>query len=489
MSWLTNLFDRKPASVKSDVPFYFHNTLTGARELFSPLRAGSVTMYSCGPTVYGKQHIGNLKAPLFADLVARVLSEAGFNVKRVINITDVGHLQSDGDEGEDKMEVGAKRDGMRASDIAERYAKLFLDDIKAIGLDLDQIRFPRATEYIKEQIEMVAALEKKDLTYRTHDGIYFDTALFPAYGKLGNIQPTHSREEAVAGIGRRITENKEKRQPADFALWKFSPKGGKREQEWSSPWGLGFPGWHIECSAMIKALLGTEIDIHTGGIDHIPVHHNNEIAQSESANERPLARFWMHEAFVTVADEKISKSLGNDVYLSDIIERGYHPLALRYFFLQAHYRTPISFTWDALDASSEALKRLWRLSRKIHDEAKGRTKASDTSRRMTAILRDDLATPQALALLWETVRDEDMDRSEQLAVINAADAVLGLSLVAGGNASSREPVPEHIQALIMERELARKAGDFGKADAIRIHIGSSGYLVEDGPSGPIVTRT
>jgi cysteinyl-tRNA synthetase len=238
---------------------------------------------------------------------------------------------------------------------------------------------------------------------------------------------------------------------------------------------------------MIKALLGEEIDIHTGGIDHIPVHHNNEIAQSESANGKPLARFWMHEAFVNVADEKISKSLGNDVYLSDIIERGYHPLALRYFFLQSHYRSPISFTWEALEASNEALTRLWRLCAKIADEANGIYKASDASRRMIALLRDDLATPQALALLWETVRDEDLARSEQFEVIRVADSVLGLSLLSGG-ATRPVAVPEHIQALVAERELARRAGDFAKADALRIHIEASGYRVEDGPNGAMVTR-
>lgn len=487
MSWLPTLLAPKPEA-KRGAPVFFANTLTGKRELFSPLRAGSVLMYSCGPTVYSKQHIGNLKAPLFADLIARVLSQAGYRVKRVINITDVGHLQSDGDEGEDKMEVGAKREGLRAGDIAERYTKMFLDDIEAIGLDTSEIRFPRATDYIKEQIAMVKALEERGYTYKTLDGIYFDTSKFAAYGKLGNISPLHSREEALAGIGRRITENKEKRQPADFALWKLTPPGVKREQEWSSPWGLGFPGWHIECSAMAKALLGVELDIHTGGIDHIPVHHNNEIAQSESANGKPLARFWMHEAFVNVADEKISKSLGNDVYLSDIIERGYRPLALRYFFLQAHYRTQVSFTWEALEAANGALTRLYRLAEKIKAEARGRTKVSDTSRRMLALLHDDLATPQALALLWETVRDEDMDRAEQLAVIETADSVLGLDLLSGGQAKVSVEIPSPIQALVHEREIARQNGDFARSDALRVHIASSGYLVEDGPDGAIVTR-
>lgn len=484
MKWLTSLFARESEPAKSDAPLFFTNTLSGKKEAFSSRKAGEASLYSCGPTVYSKQHIGNLKAPIFADLVARVLTSSGYRVRRVMNITDVGHLVSNADEGEDKMEAGARLEGLSAQEIAARYTKAFLEDIKALNIDTDALSFPRATDYIKEQVAMVQTLEEKGYTYKTSDGVYFDTSRFPAYGALSH-GGTAFREEAFAEIGRRIAGNDEKKHPADFALWKFSPHGSQRQQEWSSPWGMGFPGWHIECSAMAKALLGPELDIHTGGIDHIPVHHTNEIAQSESVNGRPLSRFWMHEAFINLGDEKIAKSTGNVIYLSDITERGYSPLALRYLFLQAHYRSPISFSWDALAAANEALGRLSRLTHKINVEARGSLKQSDASRQMIALLRDDLATPAALALLWQSVRDDDMEREEQLAVIDAAESVLGLSLLAPQDTLD---VPAHIQALIDERELARKNGDFDKSDALRIHILEGGYHVEDGPSGTIVTR-
>jgi cysteinyl-tRNA synthetase len=483
MNWFASLFrPRASEPVRSDAPILFTNTLSGKKEIFSSIRAGSVTLYSCGPTVYSRAHIGNLRAYVFSDILARTLSASGYHVRRVMNITDVGHLQGDGDAGEDKIEAGAKKEGMRAEDIVARYTKLFLDDIRLLNIDTSDISFPKATEYIEEQIDIVKRLEERGFTYRTSDGIYFDTKQFPAYGVLDH-SGAKMREEAFAEIGRRIAGNDEKKHPADFALWKFSPRGSKRQQEWNSPWGIGFPGWHIECSAMSRALLGQPLDIHTGGIDHIPVHHTNEIAQSEAAFGKPLARFWMHGAFLTIDNRKISKSEGDDIYLSDIADKGHSPLALRYLFLQAHYRSPLSFTWDSLAAADAALERLQRIARTVHNEAKGRSRQSDASRRMIALLRDDLATPASLALLWETARDEDMSREEQLAVIEAGDAVLGLSLLA-----KEAAIPAHIQALLRERDIARISHDFAKSDALRIHIESSGYHVEDGPSGTIVTK-
>lgn len=488
MSWFKSLFSRAPAAAKSDAPILFTNTLSGKKEVFSSSKAGIATMYSCGPTVYSKAQIGNLRAYVFADTIARVLAGKGYHVRRVINITDVGHLESDSDEGEDKMEKGAAREGISARDIADRYTKLFLEDTALLNIDTSDISFPRATDYIEEQIAIVKQLEEKGYTYRTSDGIYFDTKQFPAYGALDH-GGAKLREEAFAEIGRRITENKDKKHPADFALWKFSPRGVRRQQEWNSPWGTGFPGWHIECSAMSRALLGQPIDIHTGGIDHIPVHHTNEIAQSEAAFGKPLARYWMHQAFLTIGGEKISKSLGNDIYLSDVIERGIGPLALRYLFLQASYHSPLSFTWESLEAANSALERLTRLARTIETEAKGKTKDTDMSRKVTALLRDDLSTPAALALLWEAVKDEDMERDEQLAVVMAADEVLGLSLLTPPAYTPRtESIPAHVQALALEREKARSERDFAKADALRIHIEERGYRVEDGTTGPVVTR-
>ncbi|MES2226124.1 MAG: cysteine--tRNA ligase [Patescibacteria group bacterium] len=479
-------------------PIFFTNTLSGKKEVFVPLKPGIATLYSCGPTVYSKQHIGNLKAPLFGDLVARVLKSNGYRVRRAINITDVGHLVGDGDEGEDKMEVGSKKEGKTAQEVAAHYTKLFLDDIQAINMDTSDILFPHATQYIPEQIAMVQALESKGFVYRTHDGMYFDTSKFPGYGKLGSIPQEFIKDGTAADVGERVAlagrarikQNLEKRNPADFALWKFSALGVVRQQEWPSPWGRGFPGWHIECSAMNKALLGETIDIHTGGIDHIPVHHNNEIAQSENANGKPLARYWLHEAFVNVNDEKIAKSVGNVVYLSDIIERGYHPLALRYFFLQANYRSPMSFTWDALEAANEALTRLWRIARELKTEAKEVSVSSATSERIRTLLRDDLATPKALALLWETVRDEDLSPRVRYGAMLAADEVLGLSL-AEPPFLARTPqttIPTEIQKLSEEREAAREARDFARADELRIHMEKRGYAVEDSPTGPVIVK-
>ena len=475
---------KKPQAQASVAPLFFTNTLTGKKDLFVPLKPGVVSMYSCGPTVYGPQHIGNLRAALFADTIARVLTAAGYHVRRVINITDVGHLVGDGDEGEDKMAVGAAREKVSPEEIANRYTKQYLTDIKSLHIDTDHILFPRASEYIQEQIAMVRSLEEKGYAYAAKGGIYFDTSKLPDYGKLGGIA-----QVKLMG-GARIKMEDGKRSLHDFALWRTAKKGDL--QQWPSPWGLGNPGWHIECSAMIRSLLGAEIDIHTGGMDHIPVHHNNEIAQSEVATGKPLARYWLHEAFITIEGEKISKSLGNEILLSDITARGLHPLALRYFYLQASFRTPVSFSWDALNAANEALTRLWRLSQDVIEDAKNKMSDSPAERTMIAILRDDLATPAALALLWETVRNEDMNASEKLGVLTAADAVLGLSLLTPPEVQgpvATEDLPQEVQVLILKRDEARAAKEYKLSDELREELEYRGYRVDDGPSGTIVTPT
>lgn len=476
-------------------PIYFTNTLSGKRESFAPLKAGVVHMYSCGPTVYGPAHIGNLRSYVFSDLIARTLLESGLHVRRVINITDVGHLVGDAEEGEDKMAVGATREKLRPEDIASRYAGLFIEDIQKLNLDTENILFPKATEYIAEQIAMNKILEERGHTYRIKDGLYFDISTFPNYGKLGlpeeiikdGTAETLLSRASLASQGR-IKTNEEKRNPGDFALWRRAKPHDL--QQWDSPWGFGNPGWHIECSAMIKALLGDTIDIHTGGIDHVRVHHNNEIAQSESANDKPLARYWIHNAFLSVGGDKISKSLNNDVYLSDIISRDIHPLALRYFFLQAHYRTSLSFSWDALIASQEALLRLWKMSEEIRDDAKGVCQSSDASRRIVAILREDISTPQALAFLWECLKDDALSAKEVWGVICAADPILGLSLThppVRTRPYALTELPEDIQTLVIERDSARKAKNFIDADRIRIHLEERGYRVDDGPSGTLLS--
>ncbi|KND50977.1 MAG: cysteine--tRNA ligase [Parcubacteria bacterium C7867-007] len=477
-----------------ETPIFFTNTLSGKKELFAPLRPGNVTMYSCGPTVYNRAHIGNLRPYVFSDLIARVLEQRGFRVRRVINITDVGHLVSDADDGEDKMEKRARETGESAEDIAAKYTSLFQEDIAALNIDTGSILFPRATQYIPEQIAIIQTLEKKGLTYRISDGIYFDTSMFHGYGKLGGIPVSHIKDGSAASLEDRIdlaargriAKNDQKRNPADFALWKSSPAGmQRRQQEWQSPWGMGFPGWHIECSAMSKALLGEQIDIHTGGMDHIPIHHNNEIAQSEAASGRTFSRFWIHNAFLTMEHEKVSKSLGNVIYLSEIIEKGYDPLALRYLFLQAHYRSPVSFTWDSLTASHEALVRLRKGVAELKEAAKGISAPSELQDRMITLMRDDLGTPQALALLWETVKDEDLPPKQAWGVVEVAEAVLGLNLIEGQSATD---IPKEIQELAQKRLHARLSGDYAEADRIRIHIENSGYLVDDTPSGPVLTK-
>lgn len=491
MSWFTKLFTPVSKPTESKAPLFFTNTLSEKKELFVPIRPGQATFYSCGPTVYSRAHIGNLRSYVFSDLIARVLASSGYRVRRVINITDVGHMVSDADDGEDKMEMGAKREGMRASDLAARNTRLFIDDLAALHIDTNSITFPRATEYIKEQIAIIKLLEEKGYAYSTHDGVYFDTEKFAGYGKLGNIDRITSREEATASVGRRIKENMEKRHASDFALWRLSPHGEKRQQEWNSPWGTGFPGWHIECSAMTRALLGQPLDIHTGGIDHIPVHHNNEIAQSEAAYGVPLARFWIHNAFLSIEGDKVSKSLGNDIYLSDIEARGLHPLSLRYLFLQAQYRSPLSFSWEALEAANEALHRLWRLAGEVAEDSRGVARPSDLSRKMIALLRDDLSTPAALALLWEVLKDEELEPSERFAVLECAEQVLGLSLLvppSGQTALQARDIPPDIQKLIKERDVARVQKDYARADELRNQLSKRGYHVDDGPSGAIVTR-
>lgn len=492
-------FTSKAKELK-DGPVFLTNTLGGAKQAFIPLKPGVATLYSCGPTVYSKQHIGNMRAAIFSDTVARVLSQNGFRVRRVTNITDVGHLtgdnEGDANQGEDRMEKSAQETGQKASDIAEHFTKVFTEDIRALGVDTEHIQFPHATQYIPEQIALIQALEKAGHTYRIQDGIYFDTSTFPTYGKLGNIPQELIKDgdlastmERISLVGHgRIKENKEKRNAADFALWKFSLASGVRQQEWSSPWGRGFPGWHIECSAMSKALLGETIDIHTGGIEHIPVHHNNEIAQSESVTHKPLARYWMHGAHLTLDGEKFAKSQGNSLYVSDIIERGYHPLALRYFFLQASYRTTLSFTWEALAGSAEALSRLWKIARIAKEESKGIPVFGEESERIRALAADDLGTPRAIAALWEIVRDDELSAKKIWGAIVTAEEVLGLSLTTPPHARTPDPIPSDIQKLVEEREEARASRDFARADELRIHIENRGYAVEDGAQGPKIHK-
>lgn len=485
MSWFAQIFGKQKKSPQQIPPLFLTNTLSGKKELFVSQKPGIALLYTCGPTMYGPVHIGNLRSYVFSDTLARTLSAAGYRVRRVINITDFGHLISDGDDGEDKMTKGLRRehmeitmDNMRA--LAEKYTTGFIDDLAALNIDTGEIAFPRASDYIHEQIAFIATLEQKGYAYRTKNGVYYDTSRFSGYGQLGGVNTS------TQITGTRAIQNIEKRHPIDFVLWKPDAKLG-----WQSPWGLGFPGWHIECSAMSRSLLGQEIDIHTGGEDLAPVHHNNEIAQSEAASGRTFVHYWMHNAFLTMNGEKASKSVGNVMSLADITTSGYHPLALRYFFLQAHYRTPLSFSQEALAGAASALDRLWRLSREIAQESKRASAPSEARSRFLAAMRDDLASPQAIGVLWESLKSEEYSPKEKWGLFEDADAHLGLSLLHPPKKTllTDGDIPAAIRELLEKRETAREAGDFAEADRIREAIAKGGYRVDDRAGGPVLTPT
>ncbi|MFH1225814.1 MAG: cysteine--tRNA ligase [bacterium] len=444
------------------------NTLTRRKEEFKPLKNKTVGLYTCGPTVYWYQHIGNLRSYIFADLLKRVLLFNDYKVKHVMNVTDVGHLTSDTDEGEDKMEMAAKKEGKKASEIADFYWRIFKQDFKKLNIIEPNI-WCKATEHIKEQIEMVKKLEKNGYAYRTSDGIYFDTAKFKDYNKMTN--------PPAGGEGARVEKNPEKKNPSDFALWKFSEKPGQRQQEWQSPWGLGFPGWHIECSAMSSKYLGEQFDIHTGGEDHIAIHHPNEIAQSEAAfGKKPWVRYWLHGAFLTFKGEKVSKSKGGLYTVSELAEQSFDPLAYRYLCLMTHYRKPLSFSLASLKAAQEGLNNL---RRELPDD-KGKVikKYLDD---FIAAVNDDLNLPKALGVLQKVVKLKDTGRR---VTINEFDKVLGLGL----NEVKQVKIPKEILKLVKERETARQEKNWQKADELRKEIEGLGYAVEDSAGGSQIVK-
>jgi len=479
----------KKEVARSGAPLYLYNTLGRELQQFTlPERVHTVRMYNCGPTVYGVQHIGNLSMFVFTNVLRRALEKNSFPVKQVINITDFGHLVSDADEGEDKMTKGLRREKMKVTMenmavLAERYTQTFFEDLSRLNIDTTKIEFPRASAYIQAQIAMIQALEEKGYAYQKTSGVYFDTSLFPTYGALGGIDLAGLRE------GARVAIDADKNNPTDFMLWKSDEKIG-----WDSPWGKGFPGWHIECSAMIRATLGEQIDIHTGGIEHIPVHHNNEIAQSEAATgKRPFSRFWMHRAHIQIEGGKIAKSDGNVVYLSDIIAQGFHPLALRYLFLGAHYRTNSNFSWEALAASQTAFAKLVALRLSIKG-ATG-TIAPAWQKKFMERINDDLDTPGALAVLWEMTKDKSLSPEVSLATLLDMDQVLGLNLADPDPAArtlaatemqeevSIDSLPEDIQKMITDRESARSEKHWDAADVLRDQIATAGYTIEDSTNG------
>ncbi len=451
-----------------------HNTLSGQVEEFVPLDPGVVKMYHCGPTVYGKQHIGNLSMFVFTDILRRTLEYTGYSVKQVINFTDFGHLTSDGDEGEDKMTKGLKREGLEA--MGKKYGEVFKDDLKRLNIETTGTLFPSASEYVPQQIELIKRLEEKGFAYPGEDGIYFDTAQFPEYGKLGKIN-LRSMDQDFA----RVKTIKGKRNHIDFALWKFN-----KELGWLSPWGKGFPGWHIECSAMIIDILGPQIDIHTGGVEHIPVHHNNEIAQSEAATGlSPFSRFWLHRAHLQIGGEKIAKSEGNTVFLSEIIEKGFSPIAFRYFLLNSTYHTATNFTWEGLEAANNAYKKLKEFMSSPFVSVGGMNNLgsfqvhSEYKKAFTKALENDLNTPEALAIVWNLVKDETVDTGLKRSTLRDFDVVLGLDLA---HRDIEIEIPPHIVELARLRQIAKESKKYDEADKIREEIEKQGYQIRDADS-------
>jgi cysteinyl-tRNA synthetase len=447
-----------------------HNTLTRKVEDFKPLQDKKVKLYVCGLTVYSQPHIGNWVAYIYWDVLVRTLKASGYNVNHVQNITDVGHLTSDEDAGEDKMLKSALKEGTSAWDVAEKYIKIAENEaFDQLGL-LKPDHMPRATEYIPQQIAFVEELEKKGYTYTIKDGVYFDTSKLDNYGQLARLD--------IDGLqfGARV-EDTGKKNPTDFAVWKLSDPAEKRDMEWDSPWGKGFPGWHLECSVMARELLGEQIDIHTGGIDHIPVHHTNEIAQTESVTGKKFANYWMHANHIKVNGTKMSKSLGNIYSLQDVINKGYDLQAFKLMILSKHYQTEGNFTWEILEAAQNRLKR-WQATADLRWQ--GLKAGHDFD--VLEVLQDDLDTPAAVALVDRHFNEYlEANLSPPQTVLDILNSLLGINLL-------KDDISQENKQLIEERGRARETEDWPKADELRDQLGKQGLEVRDTPSGQIWSR-
>jgi cysteinyl-tRNA synthetase len=458
-----------------------YNSLERKKSEFSPIQPGKVGLYTCGPTVYNFAHIGNLRTYIFEDILKRVLRYNDFQVKHVMNITDVGHLTGDRDMGEDKMEKGARREGRTAWEIAEFYTRAFESDIALLNIIEPDI-WVKATDTISDQIELIKILEAKGYTYRTGDGIYFDTARFKDYTRLSHQNIESLRE------GARVEKNPEKRNATDFALWKFSPEGVRRQMEWDSPWGTGFPGWHIECSAMSMKYLGEQLDIHCGGTDHIDVHHTNEIAQSEAATGKKFFNCWMHGAFLIIAGgKKMAKSEGNFLTLQNaFVKKGINPLVYRFAAFQTHYRKPMEYSEESIQAARNGLQHLQNQVRQAAQNStgqKGAVKGEFRTKFLEAI-NDDLNMPRAMAVVQEMLKSS-MGDDDKHATILDYDRVLGLSL---DQVDKPEELPQEIKNLVAERQAARDAKDWAASDRLRDTIQDLGYLVQDAKGGMQVIK-
>lgn len=457
------------------MPISLYDTYAREQREFVPMNSdGEVGIYCCGPTVYNFAHIGNLRTYLFEDILRRTLEASGYKVRHVMNITDVGHLVSDADDGEDKMEKGAARTGKTAFEIAELYTDAFMADLEALNV-LQPVVTCKATDHIAEQIACIEAIEKKGFSYITEDGVYFDTSKDPNYGYLARLDVEGLQAGARVDIG-------DKRNATDFALWKFSPKDEVRQMEWQSPWGKGFPGWHIECSAMAAKYLGTQFDIHCGGKDHIPIHHSNEIAQSHACYGTNLANYWMHGYFLQTDQAKMSKSSGEFLRIASLVEKGIDPLSYRFLCLMAHYRSDITFTWDVLDSAATALDRL---RNSYHKLPEGGSADSGFVERFSNAINDDLNTSQGIALAWELLKSSVND-ADKKATLDVFDAIFGLELASWKPIV--EDIPEEVQALALQRQQARTDKDWAAADTIRDQLSALGYEVKDSADGPVISK-
>jgi len=469
----------KQRKTNKNSPIYLYNTLTRKKDLFEPIKAGKVGMYTCGPTVYGYPHLGNLRTYVFEDILKRTLFYNDYKVNHVMNITDVGHLTNDRDMGEDKVEKEAQKEGKTAWEIAEFYAKAFFDDEKYLNIIKPNI-VCRATDNIKEQIKMIQTLEKKGYTYKTSDGIYFDTSKVSDYTKLSGQHLEELKE------GARVEINDEKQNHTDFALWKFSPTDSKREMEWSSPYGIGFPGWHLECSAMSIKYLGEQFDIHCGAVDFINLHHTNELAQSESVTgKKPWVKYWIHGGFLNLdGGRKMSKSAGDVLTISNIfLNKGINPLAFRFLTLTTHYRKPMDWSDSSVVSAKNGyenllskISNLGNIIGKINSQWKEKFVSS---------INDDLNMPQAMAVLNEMVKS-DILPADKLATALDFDKVLGLKLCEV--IQKKVEIPASVLVLVDERETARKGQNWAKSDELRDKIREFGYEVKDTPAGQDIKK-
>ncbi len=457
-----------------------YNTESRSIDAFESLEAGKVKLYTCGPTVYNYAHIGNLRTYVFEDVLKRVLSRQGFEVNHVMNITDVGHLTDDGDRGDDKMEVGAAREGKTVWELAEHYTEAFRDDIAKLNIEEPKV-WCKATDHIQEQVAMVQELEKRGITYQLEDGLYYDTSKFKDYGKMACLD----LEGQMAG--HRVQQTEGKRNASDFCVWKFSPEDGpKRLMEWDSPWGIGFPGWHLECSAMACKYLGDEIDIHCGGVDHVGVHHTNEIAQTEAITGKKWVQWWLHGEFLLMDEGKMSKSADNFLTLSKLAKMGYEPLAYRLYLMSAHYRKAMSFNYESLDGSQKALERLRSRAQQL---PKSVSVAGDASylARFDQALQDDLNMPVALSQMWMMLQDEQISDEVKSATLSSMDEVLRLDPFL--ESSEQDDIQdEDILRMIAERTKARENKDYAKSDEIRDTLLGLGIQLKDSPDGVTYKR-